>query len=109
MASMFASGSAWFCLSVGVVLLVEAAVFFVLRRRPGGGRRGPRGGQWPMLLSMGVMLISGSVARLGGLNGAGMTAAFLVGVASAVATIVFAIQSLDARRRTAPPSQEETR
>jgi hypothetical protein len=36
-----------------------------------------------------------------------MTAAFLVGVASAVATIVFAIRSLGARRRAALPSQED--
>ncbi len=106
MASMFASGSAWFCLIVGVAVLVEAAVFFVLRRRPGGGGRGPRGGQLPMLVSMGVMLISGSAARLGGLTGAGMTAAFLVGTAGAVATLVFATRSMRARRRAAAASRE---
>lgn len=98
---MFDSGSAWFCLIVGIAVLVEAAVLFVLGRRPAGGRRGPLGGQWPMLLSMGVMLTSGSVAHLGRFTGAGMTAAFLVGVVCAVATIVLAIRSLDARRRAA--------
>lgn len=109
MAGMFASGSAWFCLIVGGALLVEAAVFFVLRRRPGSGRRGPRGGQLQMLLSMGVMLVSGSVARLGGLAGAEMTAAFVVGAVGAVATLVFAIRSLGAQRRAAPALRKGTR
>ncbi len=106
MASMFASVSAWFCLIVGVMLLIEAAAFVVLDRRPGGRGRGPRGGGRLTLWSMGVMLVSGSVARLGRLTGAGMTATFLVGVAGAIATIVLAIRSLDARRRATAPSWE---
>lgn len=104
MASMYDSGTAWFCLIVGAALVVEAAVLVVLRRRPGGGRRGPRA---PMLLSMGVMLLSESVSRLGRLTGAGKTAASLVGMAGAMTTIVFAIRTLDARRRAAPQSQED--
>lgn len=99
MSSMFASGSAWLCLIVGVVILVEAAAFCVLRGRPGTRRRGPRGDQVPMLVSMGVTLLSESVPRLTGLSGAGMTVALLVGVAGAVATLVFATRSFDAQRR----------
>jgi len=95
MSSMFASGSAWLCLIVGVVILVEAVAFCVLRGRPGTRRRGD---QVPMLVSMGVTLLSESVPRLTGLTGAGMTVALLVGVAGAVATLVFATRSFDAQR-----------
>ena len=109
MTSVFDSGSAWFCLIVGAAILVEAAVLFVLHRRPGGKRHGPSGGQVPMLLLMGIMLLSESVPRLGKLTGVGMTAALLIGVASAVATLVFAIRLSDAQRRAAPPSQEDPR
>jgi hypothetical protein len=107
MASMFASGSTWLCLVVGVVVLAEAAVLFVLRVGSGTGaeRRGPRG-QLPMLVSLGVALISGSVARLVGLSGAGLTVAFLIGAIGAVGALVFAIRSLGALRRGASPSQK---
>jgi len=109
MASMFASGSSWFSLIVGVAILVEVAVVTAVRRRTDSGRRTPHGGQRLMLLSLGVMLISGSVARLGRLTGAEMTCAFLVGMASALLAIVFAIRSLDTRRGTARPSREDAR
>ena len=58
-----------------------------------------------MLVSMAVMLISSSLTRLGAVSGAWATAAFVVGVAAAVATIVFAIRSFGSRRE-APPVQE---
>jgi hypothetical protein len=103
---MFVSGFAWFDLIVGVALLIEAAVFSVLRQRPGAGRRGLQGDLLLMLASFGVLLIGGSVARLAGLTGAAMTATFLVAVVSFVAMIVFGTRSLRARRRTAPQPQK---
>jgi hypothetical protein len=102
---MFASGSAWFCLVVGLALLAEAALIPVLRRRRDSGRLGARTGQRPMLVSMGVMLLSESVPRLAGLSGAWTTTAFLVGLAGAVTTLVLATRSLDAQCRTAPPRE----
>jgi hypothetical protein len=105
--TMFATGSDWFCLIVGVALFVEVAALLVVRRRPGGGKGGPRGDQVPTLLSIGVALVSGSASRLVGLTGAPMTAATVVGLAGAVATLVFATRSLRMLRRAAPPSQEQ--
>lgn len=111
MAGMFPSGSAWFGLAVGAALLVECTAFFVFRHRPGSARRRPRGSQSPMLLCMGVMLTSGSAARLCGWTGVGMRTVFLIGMVAAVATAVFAIRSLvsraSAQSRTILPSQPE--
>jgi hypothetical protein len=108
MAGMSASGSAWFCVVVGVLLLVEAAVFFVGHRRPGSdaGRRGPRG-QVPILALSGVMLISGNVTRLAGSSGAVSTVADLIGTVAAVSILIFAIRYLRALRRGARPSRED--
>jgi hypothetical protein len=108
MAGMFTSGSTWICLIVGVVALVAAAVLFASRGRLGGGRRGPRGNQWPMLLSIGLMAISSSVAQAGKSTSVKKTAALLVIVAS-VATIVFAIRLLYAQRQAASRSPEDAR
>jgi hypothetical protein len=111
MASMFSTGSAWFGLAVGIALLVEAVVFFVLRHRPGSARRRAGGGALPMLLCMGVMFTSRGAASLRGWSGAGMATVFLVGMVAAVATVVFAARSLvsraSARRRTVPPSRPQ--
>jgi hypothetical protein len=97
MASVFHTGSSLFGLAVGVLLLLEAAVFFVLRNRRNRMEVRPRYQQLPMLLCMGVMLTSGSAARLRGWTGTGMEAVSLVGMVAAGMTIVFAIRSLVAR------------
>jgi hypothetical protein len=111
MASMLSTGFAWFGLALGIALLVEAAVFFVLRHRPGSARRRTGGGQLPMLLCMGVMFTSRSAASLRGWTGPGMATVFLVGMLAAVATVVFATRSLvsraSAQRRAVPPSQPQ--
>ena len=105
MASMFSTGLAWFGLALGIALVAEAAVIFVLRRRRTGGS------QLPMLLCMGVMFTSRSAASLRGWTGPGMTTVFAVGMLAAVAAIVFATRSLvshaSAQRRALPPSQPE--
>jgi hypothetical protein len=108
MADMFATGSAWFGLAVGVGLLLEVTAFVALRHRPGRVKRRAGDRQLPMLLCMGVMLTTNSAARLRGWTGNGMTVAFLIGMAAAAATIVFAVRSLAARasrRGTTPPSR----
>ncbi|MEW2116983.1 hypothetical protein AB0945_17655 [Streptomyces sp. NPDC005474] len=108
MADMFATGSAWFGLAVGVGLLLEATALFALRHRPGRVKQRAGDRQLPMLLCMGVMLTTSSAARLRGWTGNGMTAVFLIGMAAAAATIVFAVRSLAARasqRGTTPPSR----
>ncbi|MBR7839164.1 hypothetical protein KDL01_38230 [Actinospica durhamensis] len=111
MASMFSTGFAWFGLALGIALVVEAAVIFVLRHRPESASRRRGGGQVPMLLCMGVMFTSRSAANLRGWTGPGMTTVFAVGMLAAVATIVFATRSLasraSAQRRALPPSQPE--
>ena len=110
MASVFAAGSSWFVLAVGVSLFAEAAVLFVLRRRTGNagsGRLDHRGSQLPLLMCMGLTLITGGVTQLRAWTGAGMTAMFVVGTAAAVATLVFAIRSLRELRRDAPPSKPD--
>lgn len=108
MADVFDRGSLWFGLAVGVGLLLQAAVFLVLRHRPGRARRRAGDGQVPMPLCMGVMFTGSSAARLRGWTGTGMTVVFLTGMAAAAATIVFAVRSLTARasqkRTTTPPS-----
>jgi drug/metabolite transporter (DMT)-like permease len=108
MADMFSSFSSLFSLTVGVVLLVEATVFAVRRRRPGHPKRGPGDTQWPVLLSLGVMLVIGSLARLAKWTGAPMTATLVVGVACIVAALVFTIRSRDARRRAAAEGRQDT-
>lgn len=110
MASVFAAVSAWFVLAVGVSIFAEAAVLFVLRRRAGSvgsGRLDHGGSQLPLLMCMGLTLIIGGLTQLRAWAGAGMTAMFVVGTAGAVAILVFAIRSLRALRRDAPPSKPE--
>jgi hypothetical protein len=97
MGTMFHTGASWFGLSIGVVLLLESAVFIVLRRRRDSAKNRQGYQQVPMLLCMGVMFTSGSAARLRGWTGTGMTAVFLVGMVAAGATIMLAIRSLAAR------------
>ncbi|MEV7393712.1 MULTISPECIES: hypothetical protein [unclassified Streptomyces] len=107
MAIMFSASSAWFGLVVGVALLLEVAVLFVLGQRRDEAKRRPRNRQLPMLLCLGVMLATSGAARLRGWTGTGMTVAFGVGMVAAAATVVFAIRSLAARAsapsRATPP------
>lgn len=111
MTIMFSGGAAWFGLALGVVLLVEAAVFFALDRRRDSAKLRARNRQIPMLLCIGVMFAISNAARLRGWTGTGMKVVFGVGMACAVATVVFAIRSLAARgaahRHAAPPAPLE--
>ncbi|MET7684268.1 hypothetical protein [Streptomyces sp. NPDC005423] len=107
MTIMFSASSAWLGLVVGVALLLEVAVLFVIGQRRDEAKRRPRSRQVPMLFCMGVMLATSGAARLRGWTGIGMTVVLGVGMVAAVATVVFAIRSLAARasaqRRATPP------
>lgn len=99
---MVSTASAWFCLGVGLLCLGEGVAFAMLsrRRRPQAAtaRGADRQRQVPMLFSMGTMFTVANAARLRHWTGFGLTAAFAVGMACSVATVVFAVRSLAAHK-----------
>jgi hypothetical protein len=101
-AMVFDTVTQWFGLAVAAFIYLECAVFVALRHRDAGRKsaeaRHTRLAHVPMLLCMGSMLVCSSSARLLRWHGAGSSAATLVGMGFAVATIVLAIRSLGRRR-----------
>lgn len=94
MAAMFSTVTAWFGLIVGVVLLVEVAVFAIADRRRTGPKRTIRGPQPKMLLFLGILFTVNGADRIRHWTGITEQVLFVLGLAVASTVVVLAFRSL---------------